>query len=53
MEEKRRMLGNVVTNAGGTRACPDDVIRLFLDWIELYNEGHFAVIREVLEGPLG
>jgi hypothetical protein len=49
--EKRRMLGNVVTNAGGTRACPDDVIRLFLDWIELYNEVHFAVIREIYQNP--
>ncbi len=45
------MLGNVVTNAGGTRACPDDVIRLFIDWIELYNEVHFAVIREVFQNP--
>lgn len=50
-EDKRRMLGNVVTNAGGTRACPDDVIRLFLDWIELYNEVHFAVIREIFHNP--
>lgn len=50
-EEKRRMLGNAVINAGGTRACPDDVIRLFLDWIELYNEVHFAVIREIYQNP--
>ena len=50
-QEKRRMLGNAVTNAGGTRACPDDVIRLFLDWIELYNEVHFAVIREIHQNP--
>ncbi len=50
-EEKRRMLGNVAINAGGTRASPDDVIRLFLDWIELYNEVHFAVIREIYQNP--
>ena len=50
-EQKRRMLGNAVTNAGGTRACPDDVIRLFLDWIGLYNEVHFAVIREIHQNP--
>jgi len=50
-EEKRRMLGNVVTNAAGARACPDDVIRLFLDWLELYNEVHFAIIREVHQNP--
>ena len=50
-EEKRRLLGNLVTNAGSTRACPDDVIRLFIDWIELYNEVHFAVIREIYKNP--
>lgn len=50
-EEKRRLLVNVVTNAAGTRACSDDVIRLFLDWIQLYNEVHFAVIREIFSNP--
>lgn len=50
-EQKRRMLANVVTNSASTRACSDDVIRLFLDWIELYNEVHFAVIREVFQNP--
>ena len=50
-EEKRRMLGNVVINAGNTRACPDDVIRLFIDWTALYNEVHFAVIREIFHNP--
>lgn len=50
-EEKRRLLGNVIKNAAGTRATPDDVIRLFLDWIKIYNEVHFAVIREIFENP--
>jgi hypothetical protein len=50
-EEKRRMLGNIVINAGSTRACADDVIRLFIDWTELYNEVHFAVIREIFHNP--
>jgi hypothetical protein len=49
--EKRRLLSNVITNAAGTKACSDDVIRLFLDWIKLYNEVHFAVIREIFENP--
>ncbi len=44
-EEKRRYVGNVVANAAGTRLCSDDVIRLFLDWLNLYHESHFAVIR--------
>lgn len=50
-EEKRRLLSNAITNAAGTRACSDDVIRLFLDWIKLYNEVHFAVIREIFQNP--
>jgi len=50
-DEKRRLLTNVITNAAGTRACSDDVIRLFLDWIKLYNEVHFAVIREIFQNP--
>ncbi|MBT9331666.1 hypothetical protein [Paracidobacterium acidisoli] len=50
-EEKRRLLSNVITNAAGTRVCPDDVIRLFLDWIKIYNEVHFAVIREIYQNP--
>lgn len=50
-EEKRQLLSNVITNAAGTRACSDDVIRLFLDWIRLYNEVHFAVIKEIFQNP--
>jgi len=50
-EEKRRLLANVITNAAGTRATSDDVVRLFLDWIEYYSEVHFPVIREVHANP--
>lgn len=50
-EEKRRLLSNVIMNASGTRASSDDVIRLFLDWIKLYNEIHFAVIKEIFQNP--
>lgn len=50
-EEKRRLLSNIITNSASTRASSDDVIRLFLDWIELYNEVHFAVIREIFKNP--
>lgn len=50
-DEKRRYVGNVVTNAAGTRLCSDDVVRLFIDWLELYHEVHFAVIREIYKNP--
>lgn len=46
-EEKRELVKKVLINAGGTTLCSDDVVRLFLDWIEAYHEAHFAVIREI------
>jgi hypothetical protein len=51
--EKRKLLVQLITNAGGTRIVSDDIVRLFLDWIDTYHEAHFAVIREIQknEGP--
>jgi len=49
--EKQRYAANIVTNSAGTRVCSDDVVRLFLDWLELYHESHFAVIREIFNNP--
>jgi hypothetical protein len=46
-DEKRKYVANLVTNASGTRLCSDDIIRLFIDWINNYHEAHFAVIREI------
>lgn len=50
-EEKRRLVQALLTNAAGTTLCSDDVVRLFLDWIERYHEIHFAVIRQVYNNP--
>jgi hypothetical protein len=50
-EDKRKYVANLVSNAAGTRLCPDDVIRLFIDWLDLYHEAHFAVIREIFQNP--
>lgn len=50
-EEKRRYIANLVSNAAGTRVCSDDVVRLFIDWLEMYHEAHFAVIREIYQYP--
>jgi hypothetical protein len=50
-EEKRRYTANLIVNAAGTRVCSDDVVRLFLDWVDLYHETHFAVIREIFQNP--
>lgn len=50
-EEKRRYVANLVTNAAGTRLCSDDVVRLFIDWLDRYHESHLAVIREIYSNP--
>jgi len=50
-EEKRRLIKNLLMNAGGTSLCPDDLIRLFIQWIDYYHDAHFAVIRTVYKTP--
>ena len=50
-EKKRKIVQNILENAGGTTICSDDVVRLFLEWIESYHELHFAVIREIYQSP--
>jgi hypothetical protein len=50
-KEKRKYATNVIVNAAGTRICSDDVVRLFIDWINLYHEVHFAFIREIFQHP--
>ncbi|HLG58122.1 MAG TPA: hypothetical protein VI485_22435 [Vicinamibacterales bacterium] len=49
--EKRRLIQNLLTNAGGTPLTADDVVRLFIQWIDYYHEAHFAVIRCVFQNP--
>lgn len=50
-EEKRRYVSNLISNASGTSLCSDDVIRLFIDWLNSYHESHFAIIREIYKNP--
>lgn len=50
-EEKRLMLKKLITNAGATKLVPDDLIRLFIKWIDEYHESHFAVIKEIYKHP--
>lgn len=45
--EKKGYIANLIANAAATRLCSDDIIRLFLDWLKLYHEAHFAIIRAV------
>ena len=44
-DEKRSYIRRCLANAAATKLCSDDVIRLFIDWIDKYDEAHFSVIR--------
>ena len=50
-DQKRSYIGKLLANAGGSKLCDDEIIRLFLDWLERYHEAHFKVIREVFQNP--
>lgn len=46
-EEKRVLIRNLLSNAAATKICNDQIVRLFIEWIDKYSEPHFAVIKEV------
>jgi hypothetical protein len=48
-EEKRIYIRNLVTNAAASKICNDDVVRMFIQWIETYSELHFKVTRWIYE----
>ena len=50
-DKKREYVANLVTNASSTRLCSDDIVRLFIDWLNKYHEAHFAVIHEIYKNP--
>jgi len=50
-QEKRQMLKKLIANAGAITLCPDDLIRLFIGWIDQYHEAHFTVIKEIYRNP--
>lgn len=46
-QEKKEMFKKLITNSGAITLAHDDLVRLFLEWIEKYHEFHFVVIREI------
>jgi len=46
-EEKRVLIRNLLVNAASPGITSDDVIRLFIEWIDRYSELHFKVVRAV------
>lgn len=45
--EKRKLIRNILANAAASDISNDDVIRLFIDWIDQYSELHFQVIGAI------
>ena len=50
-EEKRLLVRNLLINAAAIRICSDDVVRLFVRWIETYSELHFRVLKCSYKSP--
>jgi hypothetical protein len=46
-DRKRDLVRRLLTNAAAVNLCSDDLVRLFLDWIERWHEIHFAIIGAV------
>jgi hypothetical protein len=49
--EKRELFGKLLANAAGSILCSDDLVRLFIEWIDKYHETHFKVIRAIYSNP--
>lgn len=50
-EQKRQFIRNLLANAAATTLTSDDVLRLFIVWIEIYSELHFKVISNLYKKP--
>ena len=46
-EQKRTYIRNLLANAASCNLTSDDVVRLFIEWIDKYSETHFSVIASI------
>jgi hypothetical protein len=49
--KKQEYVRNLLSHAASTRIVSDDVVILFLDWLQKYSEFHFAVVGEIYRQP--
>lgn len=49
-KSKRARVRQTLTSAAASRICSDDVVRLFLNWLRIYDDLHLRVIRVIHEG---
>lgn len=52
-KSKKEYLKNILVNAAATTISSDDVIRLFIDWLNQYSDLHFQVIACIYKNPTG
>jgi hypothetical protein len=50
-DEKRKYVADLIANSSTVSLTSDDVVRLFIEWLNKYHEAHFAVIREIYAQP--
>lgn len=46
-EKKRQYIRNILTNAASSDLSSDEVITLFIEWLQTYSEFHFSVIGDI------
>jgi hypothetical protein len=46
-DEKRIYIRNILANAAASQVSSDDVVRMYIDWINQYSEMHFQVIAAI------
>jgi hypothetical protein len=49
--EKQQMCLQLIVNAAVITLCPDDLLRLFLSWIDQYQSSHFVVLDAIFRHP--
>lgn len=49
--KKQEYVRNILLNAAVTKIVSDDVVSLFIEWLQRYSEFHFAVIGEIYRQP--
>lgn len=44
-EEKSKLIRNLLVAAASSQLCTDDIVKMFIQWIDKYQESHFKIIR--------
>lgn len=52
-EERRVLVRNLLVNAASRSTSPDNILSMFIEWIDDYSDEHFRVIREISEASPG